>query len=71
MKPLMYSKKETEFTNIGWYRFGSDLIYYPSKKRGGEKGSQDLYSLSFSTAFKYDNDSVYIANCYPYTYTDC
>ena len=49
MKPLMYSKKEAEFTNIGWYRFGSDLIYYPSKKKGGEKGSLDLFSLSFST----------------------
>ena len=71
MKPLMYSKKEAEFTNTGWYRFGADLIYFPSKKRGGERGNQDLFSLSFTSTFKYDNDSVYIANCYPYTFSDC
>jgi hypothetical protein len=66
----MYSKKEAEFTSIGWYRFGSDILYCPSKRRGGERGSQDLFTLSFSSQFKYEGDSVYIANCYPYTFTD-
>jgi len=47
MKPLMYSKKEAEFTSIGWYRFASDILYYPSKKRGGERGSQELFTLTF------------------------
>jgi len=31
----------------------------------------NLYTLSFKIQFKYDNDSVYFAYCYPYTYSDC
>lgn len=66
MRPLMYSKKEAVFQNLGWQRFGADITYQPNRKRVGE-----FYSLSFTTTFKYENDSVYIANCYPYTYTEC
>lgn len=28
------------------------------------------YALSFEIKFKYDNDTCYLAHCYPYTYTD-
>ncbi len=54
---------------MGWYRFGIDVVYFASKKRPGS--SAEFYTLSFVTSFKYDNDSVFIANCYPYTYSDC
>ena len=27
--------------------------------------------MSFKIQFKYDNDEVYFAYCYPYTYSDC
>lgn len=67
MKPMIYSKKEAEFQTIGWQRFGSDIGYYPSKKKSS---TCDFFTLSFTTTFKYEHDSVYIANCYPYTYTD-
>lgn len=28
------------------------------------------YALSFELKFKHDNDTVYFAHCYPYTYTN-
>ena len=28
MRPLMYSKKETEYKGSGWRRDGSDIMYY-------------------------------------------
>lgn len=28
MMPLFYSKKEAEFSKIGWYRAGYDIAYY-------------------------------------------
>lgn len=56
---------------MGWYRFGMDVVYYPSKRKPGSSITTETFTLSFVTAFKYDNDSVFIANCYPYTYSDC
>ena len=32
--------------------------------------SQNFYSLTFEIEFKHDNDTVYLAHCYPYTYSD-
>ena len=29
-----------------------------------------FYSLSFTYDFHYDNDTVFFAYCYPYTYSD-
>jgi hypothetical protein len=28
------------------------------------------YTLTFTITFEYDNDTVFFANCHPYTYTD-
>ena len=36
-----------------------------------QKEPSNLYTLSFKFSLKHDNDEVYIAMCYPYTYTDC
>lgn len=33
MKPVIYSKKEAEYKNLGWHRDGSDITYYASKKK--------------------------------------
>jgi len=35
------------------------------------KEPNNLYTLSFKVSFKHDQDTVYVAMCYPYTYTDC
>ena len=39
------------------------------------KGQNDgygplFYALTFELRFKHDNDTCYLAHCYPYTYTD-
>lgn len=30
----------------------------------------NYYTLTFSIKFPYENDTVYFAHCYPYTYSD-
>ena len=34
------------------------------------KNAGYFYTLTFSAVAKHDNDTVYFAHCYPYTYTD-
>lgn len=36
-----------------------------------QKEPSNFYTLSFKFTLKFDNDEVYIAMCYPYTYTEC
>jgi len=93
MMPLLYSKKEAEIHNIGWYRAGYDISYYQNNQplckifgetasdknskfmassnvASGSKEPSTLYTLSFKLSLKHDLDEVYVAMCYPYTYTD-
>ena len=70
MKPLIYSKKEAELKKNGWHRTGHEIKYYPSKKRS-IASAQVFYTLSFQVELPYDQDQVYFAHCYPYTYSDC
>lgn len=68
MLPLIYSRKDYEKYKKSWQRTGENIAYYqnPVKK----KGSILNYVLTFNLSFKYDNDEVYMAHCYPYTYSD-
>jgi hypothetical protein len=68
MLPLLYSRKEYEKHKKSWQRVGENIVYYqnPNKK----KGSLLNYCMTFNLQFKYDNDEVYMAHCYPYTYSD-
>ena len=38
--------------------------------RNGEEDEITNYTLSFNIEFPHDQDEVYLAHCYPYTYTD-
>jgi len=40
MKPLVYSVREAEINNLGWYRDGQNIAYYQNqrKKRTGTTG---------------------------------
>ena len=51
---------------VGWRRCGTDVCYYQNhiKRKGGH-----YYTASFTITFPHDNDTVYLAYCYPYTYT--
>jgi len=69
MLPVVYSRKEAERMNNGWHRDGENICYYPNTQKK-KSGNSNNFFLSFDMRFKYDNDEVYIAHCYPYTYTD-
>lgn len=68
MKPLFYSKKGAENGN-GWYHDGQAISYYQNNMK--KKGGGFYYTLTFQAKFNYENDEVYVAHCYPYTYSDC
>ncbi|XP_064634317.1 cytosolic carboxypeptidase 2-like isoform X2 [Lineus longissimus] len=71
MRPLMYSEKNAAEKKIGWKRFGSMIRYHRNNlKYSTNKAEKSYYSLTFTCEFPYDNDTVYVAHCYPYTYTD-
>ena len=55
----------------GWHRGGERISYLSNgiKKDVGYT-SKGYYTLSFSYKFPHDDDCVYFAYCYPYTYSD-
>ena len=67
MKPLIYSEKKVEEEGIGWFRDGYNIGYY---KNGIKKEKGSYYTLTFKYRFEHDDDTVYFAYWYPYTYSD-
>ena len=75
-RPLIFSEKRFTWSGFGWLRTGHDICYYKNNykrvsvgKRRKDGGS-GFYTLSFSVRFPHDEDRAYIANCYPYSYSD-
>ena len=68
MKVLSYSVKNSDLNNVGWRRVGKNITYVQNNYK--RKGSGNFYTLTFTVTFDYDDDSVYFAHCFPYTYTD-
>lgn len=68
MRPCMYSQIAANTKHVGWVRDGEDIYYYQNtfKRNSGPP----LYTLTFSITAKYDHDTIYLAHCYPYTYSD-
>ena len=67
---MFYSVKDASRPGgIGWYRDGENIAYYQNQMR--KKSGGNYYSLQFEVSFKNDDDEIYIAHCYPYTYSDC
>jgi cytosolic carboxypeptidase protein 2/3 len=66
MQPLIYSEYLARHRETGWHRAGYSIKYtknpYNEKKRS-------TFTLSFTLTFPITNDVIYIAHCYPYTYT--
>ncbi|KAK9508869.1 hypothetical protein O3M35_006326 [Rhynocoris fuscipes] len=69
MQPVMYSLKDAIINKIGWRRCGSNINYYQND-HNGEDEQNCTYTLTFTIEFPHDDDCVYIAHSYPYTYTD-
>ncbi|XP_025088422.1 cytosolic carboxypeptidase 2-like isoform X28 [Pomacea canaliculata] len=71
MRPLMYSDKEANLKKVGWIRGGQDIKYYRNNLRYmTSKGEKSYFSLTWTAVLAHENDTVYWAHCYPYTYTD-
>ncbi|KAF5308100.1 hypothetical protein FQR65_LT00643 [Abscondita terminalis] len=71
MKPLLYSTKDAHLHHIGWRRCGNNITYFCNDNVGPEDADQVMtYTLTFTMEFPHDDDEVYLAYCYPYTYTD-
>ena len=72
LKIMTYSTMEAAKENIGWHRDCFNSIYYANNlyvyNTNNDK-KRNLHSLSFDYEFKYDNDTVYFANCIPYFYS--
>uniref|UniRef100_UPI00398F77BA cytosolic carboxypeptidase 2 n=1 Tax=Pristiophorus japonicus TaxID=55135 RepID=UPI00398F77BA len=67
LKPLLYSEREAQLKQVGWFRAGKDIQYYKSNL--GQEG-RSLYSLTWTCQFPHRNDTCYFAHSYPYTYSD-
>jgi hypothetical protein len=68
MRPLLYSAKAAH-RGVGWRRGGEEILYFENgtAKRAGGKGEHS--TLSFCWEAEEEDDTVYFAYCYPYTYT--
>ena len=72
LKIMVYSKRQAKEENIGWHRDCENVIYYTNNLftyNDNSKKKRSLSSLTFEYEFKYDNDTVYFANCLPYFYS--
>ncbi|XP_057659517.1 cytosolic carboxypeptidase 2-like isoform X4 [Diorhabda carinulata] len=71
MKPLMYSKKDSQLHCIGWRRCGQNISYFCNDNVTVDDPDQQMtYTLTFTVKFPHDDDEVYLAQSYPYTYSD-
>ena len=71
MKVSVYSDKRAENEDLGWHKGGERISYYGNGiKKDITYTSKGYYTASFQYTFKHDDDTVYFAYCFPYTYTD-
>ncbi|XP_041479529.1 uncharacterized protein LOC121427202 isoform X10 [Lytechinus variegatus] len=73
MRPLMYSEKEAESSGQGWVRAGHHISYsrsYGFNKNGLLHPEITYYVLEWQMEFKHEDDTCYLAHCYPFTFTD-
>ncbi|CAD8208043.1 unnamed protein product [Paramecium pentaurelia] len=72
LQPAIYSIKENEINKKEWSRGGFNISYFKSSfiKEYPQTMRAKYYQLRFSYTFKYNNDKVYFAHSYPYTYTN-
>ncbi|XP_057364799.1 cytosolic carboxypeptidase 4-like isoform X2 [Daphnia carinata] len=69
MQPVIFSVKRYLASGYPlWERSGTSICYYRNGFRQ-TVADQSYWSLSFTLRFPYDNDVVYIAYHYPYTYS--
>ncbi|KAI8120336.1 Cytosolic carboxypeptidase Nna1 [Lucilia cuprina] len=73
MRPVMYSTTNAKTKNIGWTRCGDNICYYRNdddSQPSEDDEDNSSYTLTFNIEFEHDNDTVFFAHSYPYTYSD-
>ncbi len=68
MRPVILSEKKKDASGEEWFR-GCSNITYTKNNIPRENGNSSYYTLSFIYKFDYNDDKVYFAHCFPYTYT--
>ncbi|XP_078050336.1 uncharacterized protein LOC144476893 isoform X2 [Augochlora pura] len=68
LRPLLYSTEDAKKRAVGWRRCGDNIAYYRNDSSSDEE--KEKHTLSFNVSFPHDRDTVYLAHCYPYTYSD-
>ncbi|WIA38712.1 hypothetical protein OEZ86_002012 [Tetradesmus obliquus] len=68
MLPLLHSAQQMRRKGIGWVRAGSDVYYGPNSIKRGKQ--QTYFTLTFTMEFPHEDDTVHLAHCYPYSYSD-
>ncbi|OAD53068.1 Cytosolic carboxypeptidase NnaD, partial [Eufriesea mexicana] len=68
LRPLLYSTEDAKKRAVGWRRCGENIAYYRNDSSSDEE--KEKHTLTFNISFPHDRDTVYLAHCYPYTYTD-
>ena len=69
MQVVVLSDRGSIRSGVGWHRGGSDISYCKNTGPSGT-ASDGTYSLRWTYVFSDDNDIVYFAYSYPYTYSD-
>ncbi|XP_033338745.2 uncharacterized protein LOC117227533 [Megalopta genalis] len=70
LRPLLYSTEDAKKRAVGWRRCGDNIAYYRNDSSSDEEKEREKHTLSFNVSFPHDRDIVYLAHCYPYTYSD-
>ncbi|CAH1248158.1 AGBL3 [Branchiostoma lanceolatum] len=73
MRPLVYSDRMARDRTIGWHRSGHHISYYQFYNTSRNPLLQpdiNYFCLEWQMEFPYEEDTYYLAHCYPYTYTD-
>lgn len=75
MRPLLYSNALAKKKKCGWRRCGENICYYSNGSKrsmlsSSRRRATSYYTLTFTVEFPADDDVVYLAMCYPYSYTD-
>ncbi|KAF2362086.1 Peptidase M14 carboxypeptidase A [Trinorchestia longiramus] len=78
LRPLLYSEKEAQVHGVGWRRCATNIVYFRNQDRydagcldSDDDGDEEnaSYTLTFNLTFPHDHDTVYLAHCYPYTFS--
>ena len=72
MKILAFSSNLKKSKGLGWHRVGSEISYYQNAyRRENMRMARYYYTFTFTHEFDgEDDDQVYFAHCFPYTYSD-